>query len=190
MDYDSKDYDCIVKGLNSLNSDSSRASFVAAYEKHPFVKVEKAEGTKNGGNAFKTTINKTVTKDFVDYIENDTDTLNDLKSCFPKSSTDSFQAKDIAPISQDFNMPELTLYITQWGHKLTAIDIAYDDENSTVKGSFNLSFPESLDITAPKNSKKFSQFLKDIDIEQIIKQLTGQEDPDEEPEEIDPEDEE
>ncbi len=163
----SSEYDCLISGIKTLNSDAARASFVDGYTKFPFVLLEKNNNTLNDGVGYIASIESPRLANFASYLLNETKTLNAFKSCEALPT-----AKDAHNAFTNLDLPSVTLFISDWGHELKAISLAYTNDSITVGGGLSLSYPAAIETETPTSAKPFSAFLETI-LPKIKDQLKG-----------------
>lgn len=131
------------------NKDDKKAQKEVAdlYKAHPFITINGKPTSKDGNLGYEVDIDKTKSKAFGKALK-DTTIAKELAACDSDNSTvddtiDSSIDKVDTPVSPDEPKTVVTLWISQWGHEVKAIDTK----------TTNLSGPEGKKFTISSHTK-------------------------------------
>jgi hypothetical protein len=153
-----KTQQCLQSGFDKVRSDKSYGTeLVDLYKAHPFFKVAKELGSKNGSLGYQIADNPTEGKAFGEGLKN-TKLYKLLHDCDNSITIDT---SDTTDTSQKSNST-VEIWVSQWSHEITKFTANSSDNGQNTEVVFEPSFNAGKKVTIPQNTKSIDQFMQDI----------------------------
>jgi hypothetical protein len=147
---------CTQNAVDKIQSDKTYSSeIIDLYKKHPFLKITKELGAKDGSLGYEVRDDTAAGKAFGEGFKN-TKTykmLHDCDSSFTVDTTESSEATDTTTVQ---------LWVSRWSHELTKVTASDKDDDGTTSISFEPVFNKGADVKTPANAKSVDELMNDI----------------------------
>ncbi|NTW61507.1 hypothetical protein HGB24_02370 [Candidatus Saccharibacteria bacterium] len=166
-------YQCMIDTYKRVNKDKAMQSSLAAnYEKYPFFVInENFVQNRDNNYGYKVTIDAGLMADYIDSLKN-IDSVKELRKCsgevLPTDTTSASLSTDsINTLNSYLNKFNTTVWINQWTHDLSKVDMTYSDNQSSYSVAMNMTADVKIDgnlkVTAPEQSTSFSDWQKSFE---------------------------
>lgn len=153
-----KTQQCLQSGFDKVRSDSSYGTeLVDLYKAHPFFKVTKELGSKDGSLGYQIADNAAEGAAFDNGLKN-TKLYKLLQGCDSNISFDTSGTK----ASLQNNNSTIEIWVSQWSHEITKFTAHSSDNGQDTTVVFEPSFNTGKKVTIPQNAKSIDQFMQDI----------------------------
>ena len=159
-DQDTQQYDCMMNVVKSLNTGKVQDELSGLYREWPLLNAEKSDQRQDGYDGYNVSLNTTNAAGFANNFKN-TSLYDDFVTCAEMSGGKVGDYEDITAedISLPNDMPTVTLFIHPWSHELKSVRLSYSNDDIDVKGNLNLEFVDTVNVTAPDNSKSIKELV-------------------------------
>lgn len=153
-----KTQQCMQTAFDKVRSDKSYGTeLVDLYKTHPFFKVAKELGNKDGSLGYQITDNPAEGKAFGEGLKN-TKLYKMLHDC---DSSISIDTSDTTSTTQKDNST-VEIWVSQWSHEITKFTANSNDNGQNTAVVFEPSFNTGKKVAIPQNAKSIDQFMQDI----------------------------
>lgn len=145
---------CFSDLVKKIQSDSSaRSEVVDIYKQNKFVTVKKELGEKDGNLGYELDFNQDKAKSFGKALETTT-VGKDLKKCDKNAFKDSNSSSSR---DNDLKNGKVEVWITSWGHQLSAIKASGSSDGTTMKLDLKTDVGNSDEIKLPTDATNFRE---------------------------------
>lgn len=147
---------CTQATFDKIQSDAAYSSeLVDLYKKHPFLKVTKELGSKDGSLGYRVKGDTVAGRAFGEGLKN-TKAYKMLHDC-----DDSF-AIDTSESSSTTSTTTTEIWVSRWTHEITKVTASDSDTEGTTSLTFEPIFNKDVKVTAPKDAKSVDELMNDI----------------------------
>jgi hypothetical protein len=147
---------CTADVLKKIQGDKAvKAELATVYKNHPFIKVEKTLGVKDGSLGYTLSSDLEVSKAFIKEYKN-TSFYKSLLKC------DDSLAIDENEVTKSDDNTQVDVWIDRWSHQITNVTMKSDEDGTTTNLSIQPKFNQPVTINAPKDATTIKQLQEDI----------------------------
>jgi hypothetical protein len=147
---------CTQSVVEKIQSDKSYSSeIVDLYKAHPFLKITKELGSKDGSLGYEVSDNQKEDKAFSEGVKN-TKAYKMLHEC------DSSLTIDTQETSGTTSTTTVQIWVSRWSHEITKITANDKDDDGTTAISFEPVFNTGSEVKAPAKAKSVDELMNDI----------------------------
>jgi hypothetical protein len=165
-----KTYQCVLDTYKTVNKDKAMQNdYVSLYEKSPFLNIDEANvQNKDGDYGYSVSIDA---NKFVSYTRSigDSASMKEFNKCSTSTSsyTSSISDEEAAKSVSEFTSKLKTVvWVDQWTHKMSKIDVGYSDSESSynvvVNTDIEVKVDDNLTVTAPESPMTYDEWVTGV----------------------------
>lgn len=147
---------CSQAAVEKLQQDKSYSSEVTdLYKAHPFMKITKELGSKDGSLGYEVTEDAAAGKAFAEGLKN-TKVYKMMHDC------DNSFTIDNSDTSSSTNDAKVEIWVSRWSHEITKVTASQTKDGSTMSLVFEPVFNTGKSVTTPSNAKSVDELMQDL----------------------------
>jgi hypothetical protein len=147
---------CSQDAVKKLQQDKSYSTEVTdLYKAHPFMKIAKELGSKDGSLGYEVAEDEAAGKAFAEGLKNTKiyKMMHDCDDSFTVDSSDTSESTDNAKVE---------IWVSRWSHEITKATMNQTEDGNTTSLVFEPVFNTDKSVTTPKNAKSVDELMQDL----------------------------